>query len=72
MPIIDKWGTTLAVRIPEALVRNLGLGEGDQIALRAEGDGIAVSRNELPMGDSFPAAFRNARGTVDPDIDLES
>ncbi|MGR3591606.1 MAG: AbrB/MazE/SpoVT family DNA-binding domain-containing protein [Limimaricola soesokkakensis] len=72
MPIIEKWGTTLAVRIPEALVRSLELREGDQVALRAEGDGIAVSLNELLMEDSYPEAFRNARGTVGPDTDLES
>ncbi len=59
MPIIEKWGTTLAVRIPEALVRSLGLGEGDQVALRAEGDGIAVSRKEFPSG--LPKRPRHSR-----------
>ncbi|MBP0484052.1 AbrB/MazE/SpoVT family DNA-binding domain-containing protein [Sagittula salina] len=72
MPFIKKWGTALVVRIPGALVRSLGLREDDQVALRAEGDSIAVSRKELPMEDGFPEAFRNARGLVGPDIDLKS
>ncbi|MGB0513791.1 MAG: AbrB/MazE/SpoVT family DNA-binding domain-containing protein, partial [Wenzhouxiangellaceae bacterium] len=36
---VAKWGNSLAVRLPAELVRQLGLKEGDEIALTAGEDG---------------------------------
>ena len=41
---VAKWGNSLAVRLPAELVRELGLREGDEVALRAEVGGFAVRR----------------------------
>jgi antitoxin MazE len=57
---IERWGETLAVRLPEALVRSLGLEEGDEIALRVDADGIAVAREPGP--DEILASLRRFRG----------
>lgn len=32
---VARWGNSLAVRLPAALVRELGLAEGDEVVLRA-------------------------------------
>jgi len=42
---IARWGNSLAVRLPKALVDRLGLKEGDDIELRAaEGDALEIAR----------------------------
>ncbi len=35
---VSKWGNSLAVRLPAAVVEALGLKEGDQIEIRVAGD----------------------------------
>jgi antitoxin MazE len=36
---VSKWGNSLAVRLPKALVEELGLKEGDELNLVAAGNG---------------------------------
>jgi antitoxin MazE len=36
---VSKWGNSLAVRLPKALVDELGLKEGDELNLVAAGNG---------------------------------
>jgi antitoxin MazE len=44
---VSKWGNSLAVRLPKALVEKLGLKEGDQLNVVAAKDGaIEVETNE--------------------------
>jgi antitoxin MazE len=37
---VSRWGDSLAVRLPKALVEQLGLKEGDQLDVVAAKDGI--------------------------------
>jgi len=37
---VSKWGNSLAVRLPAAVVEALGLKEGDQIEIRVAGNRI--------------------------------
>jgi antitoxin MazE len=37
---VSKWGNSLAVRLPKALVEKLGLKEGDEINVVAANDGV--------------------------------
>jgi antitoxin MazE len=40
---VSKWGNSLAVRLPKALVEQLGLKEGDELnVVAARGDAIEV------------------------------
>jgi antitoxin MazE len=41
---ISKWGNSLAVRIPLAIAKQAGLGEGDAVALTLDRDGGIVLR----------------------------
>ena len=44
---VSRWGNSLAVRLPKALVEQLGLKEGDQLNVVAAKDGaIEVETNE--------------------------
>jgi antitoxin MazE len=44
---VSKWGNSLAVRLPKALVEELGLKEGDQLNVVAASDGaIEVETKE--------------------------
>jgi antitoxin MazE len=44
---VSRWGNSLAVRLPKALVEQLGLKEGDQLNVVAAKDGaIEVETNQ--------------------------
>ena len=44
---VAKWGNSLAVRLPQAMVEEMGLKEGDEIELRSTSPGqIAVERKK--------------------------
>ncbi|MGJ3263792.1 MAG: AbrB/MazE/SpoVT family DNA-binding domain-containing protein [Salinarimonas sp.] len=45
---VETWGNCLAIRLPADLVRELGLKEGDRVALHADGGGLAVKREPRP------------------------
>ena len=42
---VSKWGNSLAVRIPQAIVREARLAEGDKLSLDLAGDGSLVLRS---------------------------
>jgi antitoxin MazE len=44
---VSKWGNSLAVRLPKALVDELGLKEGDELnVVAAKGGAIAIETKE--------------------------
>ena len=45
---VAKWGNSLAVRIPRAILREAGLTEGDRVSLDVAGDGKIVLRSSKP------------------------
>ena len=75
---VSKWGNSLAVRLPSALVEAQGIAEGDEIELISKGNGkFEVSPEErrrqaleemrrlrfkLPPGYKFDREEANARG----------
>ena len=74
---VSKWGNSLAVRLPAAIVEALGLKDGDQIEIRVAGRRVfEVSRDQhreralaslrklrrpLPEGFIFDRTDANAR-----------
>jgi antitoxin MazE len=74
---VSKWGNSLAVRLPSAVVQALGLKEGDDIQIRVAGGRLfEVSRDQtrqralahlrklrrpLPAGFTFDREDVNAR-----------
>ena len=54
---VAKWGNALAIRLPIAVVRALGLKEGDQVDIRVSGErAFVVAREPRPI--KSPAAAR--------------
>lgn len=41
---VAKWGNSLALRLPKALVETHGLAEGSEVELTEQGDGILLRR----------------------------
>jgi antitoxin MazE len=42
---VSKWGNSLAVRIPQSIVKDACLAEGDKLSLDLAGDGSIVLRS---------------------------
>jgi len=79
---VSKWGNSLAIRLPAAVVKKLGLKEGDEIEIVPKGEGkMEISPDELrrkalermrslrfklPPGYKFDREEANARGTYEP------
>ena len=54
---VAKWGNALAIRLPIAVVRELGLKDGDQVDIRVSGErAFVVAR--APRPTEPPAAAR--------------
>lgn len=63
---IARWGNSLAVRLPAAVVRELGLREGDEVEIVAlQRDRWAVRPAEVPAA---LRALRHLRGRVPADF----
>lgn len=72
MPRVARWGNSLAVRLPAALVAELALKEGDEVRLDASGDGaISIDRARRvdrafevidSLSLSIPEGYRFRRG----------
>jgi antitoxin MazE len=59
--LISKWGNSLAVRLPKALVEELGLKEGDEIELRRAPDGAIEVARRTKIEDAL-TGLRSLRG----------
>ena len=59
---IAKWGNSLAVRLPAALVRELGLKEGDRIDLVKDEGTLKVRRH--PRAEEVLEDLRRFRGRL--------
>ncbi len=67
---VAKWGNSLAVRLPAAVVEALALKEGDEIEIYVEDDrNFAVSRK--PSRDALLKRLRSFRGRLPPDFKFD-
>ncbi len=67
---VAKWGNSLAVRLPAAVVEALDLKDGDQIEIRVAGlREMEVARK--PDRDALIARLRRHRGRVPADFRFE-
>jgi antitoxin MazE len=67
---VTKWGNSLAVRLPAAVVEVLNLKEGDDIEIRVAGSReFAVSRK--PGREELLARLRAFRGRLPPDFKFD-
>lgn len=67
---VCKWGNSLAIRIPAAVVEALGLKEGDEVTLRAAGDGSLVVEKPLDI-DALLERISKLRRPLPPDFKFD-
>ncbi len=67
---IAKWGNSLAVRLPAAVVDALDLKPGDEIEIHVHGErSFAVQK--APSGLELLAPLRKYRGRLPPDFKFD-
>lgn len=65
--VVLKWGNSLAVRIPSAIAKQMGIEEGAELELRVEGKRMVVERADaLPefSRDDLVRALRKSKGSL--------
>lgn len=62
--LISRWGNSLAVRLPKALVEELGLKEGDEVRLVKANDKLSTLTVEKPKKHELLEKLRAFRGTI--------
>jgi antitoxin MazE len=67
---VSRWGNSLAVRLPAAVVRELGLREGDDIEIDVAGPNrMEIARK--PGREEQLAAIRRLRGRLPADFKFD-
>lgn len=67
---VSKWGNSLAIRLPAAVVEVLGLKEGDQVEVTvATAQNLAVQRS--PTNQEVLERLRKYRGRLPPDFKFD-
>lgn len=67
---VSKWGNSLAIRLPAAVVEVLGLKEGDDVEVRVAGaDAFEIERR--PTNREVLARLRRFRGVLPADFKFD-
>jgi antitoxin MazE len=64
---ISKWGNSLAIRLPAAVVEALGLREGDDVTLHAAGKNV-LEVEKTPSARELLIRLRKFRGRLPKDF----
>jgi antitoxin MazE len=67
---VSKWGNSLAIRLPAALVEALDLREGDDVTLHATGE-RALEVEKTPSAKQLLARLRKFRGRLPKDFKFD-
>ncbi|MBK9669184.1 MAG: AbrB/MazE/SpoVT family DNA-binding domain-containing protein [Thermomonas sp.] len=67
---VAKWGNSLAVRLPAAVVEALQLQDGDEIEILAEGQRILTVCKKPDIEEMF-ARVRKLRGAIPRDFKFD-
>ena len=67
---VSKWGNSLAIRLPAAVVEALGLREGDDVILHAAGARI-LEIEKAPSAKALLARLRKFRGRLPRDFKFD-
>jgi antitoxin MazE len=67
---VSKWGNSLAIRLPAAVVEALGLREGDDIVLHAAGERV-LEIEKAPGAKTLLARLRKFRGRLPKDFKFD-
>jgi antitoxin MazE len=68
---VSKWGNSLAIRLPAAVVEVMGLSEGDDVELIADFDAKRVRVRAKPSTDELWERVRSLRGRLPKDFKFD-
>ena len=68
---VAKWGNSLAVRLPAAIVELLQLKEGDEIEIRVAGDPRNFEVSRKPSRRELIERLREFEGSLPPDFKFD-
>ncbi|MFU8889992.1 MAG: AbrB/MazE/SpoVT family DNA-binding domain-containing protein [Trueperaceae bacterium] len=54
---VQRWGNSLAIRIPRAYARDLSVDEGSEVELRIDGPSLVVTPSSTPSLEALLAAI---------------
>ena len=69
--LVSKWGNSLAVRLPKALVDQLGLKEGDELNVVAAGNGVIEVETKEARRQRALDNIRSRNWTLPPDYKFD-
>ncbi|MBK4734510.1 AbrB/MazE/SpoVT family DNA-binding domain-containing protein [Noviherbaspirillum pedocola] len=67
---VSKWGNSLAIRLPAAVVEALDLKEGDDVQIRVAGD-RSVEIERTPSRADIIMRLRSLRGSIPSDFKFD-
>ena len=67
---IQKWGNSLALRIPKAFADSVGLGNGTEVVLIMENEKLVFTRSPAPHPDLEDLLSRVTSENVHEEIDF--
>ena len=67
---VSKWGNSLAIRIPIAVVEALGIQEGDDIEVDVVGE-RAIQIQRTPSAEEMLSRLRGFRGRLPADFHFD-
>lgn len=67
---VAKWGNSLAIRLPAAVVEALQLKEGDEIDITVAGD-RKIDVTKQPSNDEWLQRLRTYRGLIPADFKFD-
>ena len=64
---VQRWGNSLAIRIPRAYARDLSVDDGSEVELRIDGPSLVVTPSTTPSLEALLAAItgENLHAEVD-------
>jgi antitoxin MazE len=64
---VQRWGNSLAIRIPRAYARDLSVDDGSEVELRIDGPSLVVTPSTTPSLETLLAAIsdENLHAEVD-------
>jgi antitoxin MazE len=64
---VQRWGNSLAIRIPRAYARDLSVDDGSEVELRVDGPSLIVTPSSTPSLDALLAGItdENLHAEVD-------
>ena len=71
---MQKWGTSLGVRIPKTILTSLGIGENDKVEIQNRGNGIFIRKalTDLDMlFEGYEDSFRCTEYDFGEDLGAE-